>query len=119
MTNLQLLNQIIQKVKEIKNEENFCYNIEKYLKDLQEKEMAKVNNTPLAPKSYKVLLFLNNNEQNGEMTSVIIAEGVMVTPRSVSGSIRSLVEKGLVSSISKGATKYYKITEEGKNYLNK
>lgn len=70
---------------------------------------------PLLTENGKMILsFLQSNQDTSTWKAREIAEGLFVSSRTVSGSIRKLVTDGFVEQISKDPS-IYSITEKGKN----
>lgn len=62
----------------------------------------------------KIILQYLQSQPNGMFKSKDIAEGIMISSRSVSGAMRKLVTDGYVEKIGKNPI-VYSITEKGKN----
>lgn len=75
------------------------------------------NTITLSENAQKVLDYLNKNEE-GKFFGAEIAEGTFLPPRSVTGTLNGLFNKGLVDKFGdeegKSLPKKYSITEEGK-----
>lgn len=70
---------------------------------------------PLFTENGKLILtFLQEHSDTNTWKSKDIAEGLFISSRSVSGSIRKLVNDGFVEKVGQDPT-IYSITEQGKN----
>lgn len=63
----------------------------------------------------QILKFLQDNPDTPMLKARDIAEGLFVSSRTVSGSIRKLVNDGFVEKVGQDPA-IYTITEKGKNY---
>lgn len=80
-------------------------------------KVAEVKDKPLfTQKGAEILTWLQNNYQryNNVMKAKEIGEGMFITSRAVSGSIRKLITDGYVEKID-GSPICYSLTEAGKN----
>lgn len=94
-------------------EEKMTPNIEAYIEALKDKK----NDKPvLTDNGKQVLLYLQQNQDKALWKARDIAEGLFVSPRGVSGSLRKLVTDGFVEKMGESPT-IYSITEKGKNYI--
>lgn len=71
----------------------------------------------ITEKGINILKYMqNNNEQNKNLFSAkTIGEGIVISPKSVSSSMRKLVDNGYVSK-TKNDVVMYSLTEKGNNY---
>ena len=78
----------------------------------------KSKNNGMTENGLKVLNWMQENVEamTNIFTSKEIAEGLFTTGRSVSGSMRKLVNEGLVEKIGKDPVQYA-LTEAGKTYV--
>lgn len=82
----------------------------KYFNNLKNRpEKAK----PQFTENGKIVLEFLKNHADGQFTSKTIADGTVLSPRAVSGSIRKLVTDGYVQKIEGGTTLEYAITPSG------
>ena len=96
--------------------------VENYGKEMPEGAQKYFNAMKSAPEKEKplftdggkqILMHLKNNFSVGEAVSAkVIAEGLMVSSRSVSGSIRKLVTDGFVEKVSTDPV-LYALTDKG------
>lgn len=94
-------------------EEKMTPNIEAYIEALKDKK----NDKPvLTDNGKQVLLYLQQNQDKALWKARDIAEGLCVSSRGVSGSLRKLITDGFVEKIGNSPT-IYSITEKGKNYI--
>lgn len=82
----------------------------KFKGDVSEKDTQFTNN------GKAILVFLKNHLDVESWKAKDIAEGMMVSSRTVSGSIRKLVNDGYVDKIGQEPT-IYSITEKGKEII--
>lgn len=92
-------------------EELMTENIQTYINALNDKKAEK----PLLTDNGKLILSWLQKAPNGIYTAKTIAEGLFVSSRNVSGSIRKLVTDGFVEKVGE-APALYNITEKGKNF---
>ena len=64
----------------------------------------------------QVLLYLQQNQDKTLWKARDIAEGLCISSRGVSGSLRKLVTDGFVEKMGENPT-IYSITEKGKNFI--
>lgn len=63
----------------------------------------------------QILKYLQENTENPMLKARDIAEGLFISSRTVSGSMRKLVNDGFVEKVGQDPA-IYTITEKGKNY---
>ena len=79
------------------------------------KSGADKGDKPLFTENGKLILtFLQDNPLNTLWRAKEIADGMMISSRTVSGAIRKLVNDGFVEKVSQDPV-IYSITEQGKN----
>lgn len=87
----------------------------KFLNNLKEKND---NGVKLTEKGRKIFEYMINNleEQANNFSAEAIANGIFINPKSVGGSMRSLIKEGLVEKIGSSPA-IYSITEKGEKCL--
>lgn len=73
-----------------------------------------VEKAPFTDNGKLILQFLKDNSNTQNWKAKDIAEGLFISSRTVSGSIRKLVTEGYVEKLSENPV-IYTITEKGKN----
>ena len=87
-------------------------NVKTYMEALTSAEPEK----PILTDNGKLILgYLQNNPDITTIKAKDIAEGLFISSRSVSGSIRKLVTDGFVEKVGMDPI-YYSLTEKGKNF---
>ena len=84
-----------------------------YLKKVIEKFEKENSNVTLTQNGTLILSFLQENSE-GSLSARDIAAQIGYTSKSVAGSMRKLINDGLVVKISSNDGNKYQITEEGK-----
>jgi predicted transcriptional regulator len=93
-------------------EEKMTPNIQAYIEALNDKK----NDKPvLTDNGKQVLSYLQQNQDKTLWKARDIAEGLFISSRAVSGTLRKLVSDGFVEKIGSDPA-VYTITEKGKNY---
>ena len=94
-------------------EDKMTDNVQKYIEALTEK----TDDKPILTDNGKLILdYLQKHSEMSTFKSRDIAEGLFVSARMVSGSIRKLVNDGFVERIGQDPA-VYSITEKGKNFV--
>ena len=94
-------------------EEKMTSNIQAYIEALNDKK----NDKPvLTDNGKQVLLYLQQNQDKTLWKARDIAEGLFISSRGVSGSLRKLVTDGFVEKMGDSPA-IYSITEKGKNFI--
>lgn len=94
-------------------EEKMTPNIQAYIEALNDK---KADKPVLTDNGKQVLLYLQQNQDKTLWKARDIAEGLFISSRGVSGSLRKLVNDGFVEKMGDSPT-IYSITEKGKNFI--
>ena len=106
-----------KKEKFIEDVENFIDKLSEEGKEYFEEFRMKKENSPVTKKGAPILKYMQENcdIRNNIFTSKIIAEGLCIGGRAVSGSMRKLVTENLVVKISQNPVSY-SLTDLGKTY---
>lgn len=107
---INFLNELMKAAPEV-TEKLMTDNIKNYINALMEQKVDK----PLLTDNGKLILSWLQKADNGIYTAKTIAEGLFVSSRNVSGSIRKLVTDGFVEKVGESPA-LYSITEKGKNF---
>ena len=94
-------------------EENMTENVKRYIEALT--TTTEIEKPILTDNGKLILKYLQDNADEKALKSRDIAEGLFISSRSVSGSIRKLVSDGFVEKIGQEPA-IYCITEKGKNF---
>ena len=92
-------------------EELLTDNIKAYLEILQSQEVK-----PVLTDGGRVVLDYMKKSNENSFKAKDIAEGLFISSRSVSGSLRKLVNDGFVEKINNDPV-IYTLTEKGKNFI--
>jgi DNA-binding MarR family transcriptional regulator len=88
-------------------------NVKKYIETIVN---APVEEKPALTENGKMVLqYMQKHQDEGFMKARDIAEGLFVSSRAVTGSLRKLVTDGFVDKMGNDPI-LYKITEKGKNF---
>ena len=94
-------------------EEKMTPNIKAYIEALKDNKSDK---PVLTDNGKQILLYLQQNQDKTLWKARDISEGLMISSRGVSGSLRKLVTDGFVEKMGESPV-IYSITEKGKNYI--
>ena len=94
-------------------EEKMTPNIQAYIDTLSE---GNIDKPELTDNGKVVLKFLQENTDKVTYKARDIADGLCISSRGVSGSLRKLVTDGFVEKLGTNPA-IYSITEKGKNYI--
>ena len=94
------------------NEDDMNEEAKAYWKVFKAKE--EVEKAPFTDNGKLILQFLKDNQIIENWKAKDIAEGLFISSRTVSGSIRKLVTEGYVEKLSENPV-VYSLTEKGKN----
>jgi DNA-binding MarR family transcriptional regulator len=94
-------------------EEKMTPNIQAYIDTLSE---GNIDKPELTDNGKVVLKFLQENTDKVTYKARDIADGLCISSRGVSGSLRKLVNDGFVEKLGTNPA-IYSITEKGKNYI--
>lgn len=108
---LNFINKLMDASPEIV-EEYLTEDIKEYLKILTDSDNG---SKPEITDNGKVILSYLQEKDTSMLKARDIAEGLSISSRSISGSMRKLVSDGFVEKIGKDPA-VYKITEKGKKY---
>ena len=92
--------------------ENASDSVKSYWKALQEVEQTE--KMQFTDNGKMILKYLQDHQEHESYKAKDLGEGLMISSRTVSGSIRKLVNDGYVDKIGKDPV-LYSITEKGKN----
>ena len=67
----------------------------------------------LTKKGIEILKFLQNQNKDDVFTAKMLSENIDMNARSISGSMRKLLQDGFVERIGSSTPNSYKITEKG------
>lgn len=110
---LEFLNKLMEAAPDIVAEFK-TENIDTYIKALEGAE--EINKPDLTENGKAILKFLQENDNKLSWKAREIAEGLFISSRGVSGSMRKLVTDGFVEKIGQNPATYT-LTEKGKNYI--
>lgn len=104
--------EFIKYVETVINIEEMNEDARRYWEALKSKE--EVEKAPFTDNGKLILQFLQENANVETWKAKDIAEGLFITSRTVSGSIRKLVTEGYVEKMGENPV-IYTLTEKGKN----
>ncbi len=89
-------------------------NVKAYIDALM--ETSQDEKPVLTDNGKQILMYMQQNTDRTTFKARDIAEGLFISPRGVSGSLRKLVNDGFADKLGENPV-IYTLTEKGKNYI--